>query len=158
MKSCMSKLLAIVLFCLLSGHAIAQVTTTTVTVSSSVNPSVVGQQVTFSALITGTTATGTVQFMDGSTNLGTPVTVRCASGPCVISAATFQTSSLTLGSHVITAMYSGDNFNTSSSGNVTQVVLGAAIASTPMLSSWVTAMLGVLFAVAGGIAMRRLRR
>ena len=77
---------------------------TSTAVSSSLNPSLLGQSVTFTATVTslGGTPTGTVQFKDGATNLGLPVTLN-GSGQ-----ATFTTSSLTAGTHTITAVYSGD--------------------------------------------------
>lgn len=60
--------------------------------------------------------TGTVQFMDGSNKLGTPVTVTNL-------VANFTTSQLAAGANVISAVYSGDpNFLTSTSGALTVVV------------------------------------
>ncbi|HEY0320623.1 MAG TPA: Ig-like domain repeat protein, partial [Pyrinomonadaceae bacterium] len=88
---------------------VAQAATTT-SLTSSVNPSNVGQNVTFTATVSSGagTPTGTVQFKDGVTNLGAPVALN-ASG-----VATFQTNTLTAGNHPITAVYSGDvNFATS---------------------------------------------
>jgi hypothetical protein len=74
----------------------------TVTLTSSQNPSGVGQLVTFSATVTGGgTPTGTVSFKDGTTVIG--IGTLNASG-----IATFATSSLAQGSHSITASYSGD--------------------------------------------------
>lgn len=93
---------------------------TTTTLNVSANPSLVGQSLTFTATVTVVapgvgTPTGTVTFKDGATTLGT--------GTISGNAATFTTSSLTLGSHSITAVYSGDsNFNTSSSATLIQVV------------------------------------
>ena len=95
----------------------ARANTTTV-VTSSVNPSVFGQSVTFTATVSSGvgTPTGTVSFKDGATNLG--------SGTLNVSGQeTFTTSSLGVGSHSITAEYSGDaNFNGSTSPVLTQVV------------------------------------
>src|SRR6185369_13046597 len=59
-------------------------------VTSSVNPSAVGQSVTFTATVTGAgTPTGSVTFKDGTTTLGT--------GTLSSGQATFSTSALTLG-------------------------------------------------------------
>ena len=71
------------------------------TLVSSLNPSQVGQAVTFTASVTsgGGTPTGSVSFSDGATVLGT---AALSSGM-----ATFTTSALTLGSHTITASYGG---------------------------------------------------
>ncbi len=73
----------------------------TTSVASSLNPSNVGQKVTFTATVTSPTATptGTVKFMDGSTELGT--------GTLKKGKATYSTSSLSEGSHNITAVYAG---------------------------------------------------
>lgn len=87
---------------------------TTTTVSSSVNPSDLGQSVTFTATVTASagTPTGTIQFKDAGNNLGTPVALN-ASG-----VATFSTSSLTVGTHTITAEYSGAAGFEASSGTL----------------------------------------
>jgi hypothetical protein len=79
------------------------------------------QAVTFTATVhaaSGTaTPTGTVAFKDGGTSLGTPVTLN-GSG-----VASFTTSTLSSGSHTITAVYSGDsNFATSTSAPLIQQV------------------------------------
>lgn len=101
--------------------------TTSTALSSSANPSTVGQNVTFTATATSGTAgtlTGTISFFDGATQLGTAVTI---SGGM----ATFSTTTLTQGTHSITAKYSGDtNFATSTSAAVSQVVNAGAKAAT----------------------------
>jgi len=96
---------------------------TTTTVTSNQNPSSFGSPVTFTATVSrgsSTTAlTGTVIFKDGATQIGTAA-VNLVSGAYK---ATLTTSSLTTGSHSITAVYSGDaNFNSSTSAVLTQVV------------------------------------
>jgi hypothetical protein len=106
-----------------ASQALAQVvnpTSTTTALGSSLNPSPVGQTVTFTATVAPTsgtgTPTGTVQFFDGTTLLGSGT--LNASG-----AATFATSSLALGSHAITAQYLGDpNDLGSTSQALTQTV------------------------------------
>ena len=88
---------------------------TTTTLTSSRNPSNNGQRVTFTAAISPSTATGSVQFFDGYAWLGT---VPVGSGK-----ASFTTSSLSPGSHSITAQYSGDAaYNGSTSAVLTQTV------------------------------------
>ncbi|MEQ1646587.1 MAG: DUF4394 domain-containing protein, partial [Pyrinomonadaceae bacterium] len=103
-------------------------TATTTTVTSSANPSVVGQSVTFTATVAttpvGGTPTGTVQFFDGASPLGAPVAL---SG--LVSQAQVTTSALTLGNHTITAQYTSNNAafpNSSGSmtGNPQVVTLG----------------------------------
>jgi len=87
-------------------------------VVSSLNPSVSGQSVTFTATVTSsTTGTpgGTVKFMNGATLLG--------SSSLVSGKASFSTKTLATGSHNITAVYNGNaDFNTSTSPILVQVV------------------------------------
>jgi len=97
-----------------------------VAVTSSNNPSVFGQPVTLTATLTPTNATGTVQFLDGVTNLGSPVTVSSGTAAMIVS-------SLSVGAHGITAVYSGDsNFAGSTSPALSQNVnqAGSATAAT----------------------------
>jgi YVTN family beta-propeller protein len=95
---------------------------TATALNADVNPSVVGGTVNLTATATviepGTgTPTGTVTFLDGTTKLGT----ETLNGSGV---ATFTTSTLTAGSHSITAAYGGDsNFTPSTSAILSQVVL-----------------------------------
>ena len=92
---------------------------TTTLVSSSANPSVFGQSVTFTATVTANspgagTPTGAVTFKDGGSTLGTGTLNN--SGQAI-----FTTSTLKLGSHSITAPYGGDaHFNGSTSSTLTQ--------------------------------------
>jgi large repetitive protein len=94
------------------NQIVGQATTTTA-LTASPNPSTPGQSVTFTATVKvalgSGTPTGTVTFKDGMTVLGT--SPLAAGGT-----ATFTTSSLTPGSHSITAVYNGDtNFAGSTS-------------------------------------------
>ncbi len=75
---------------------------TSVTLLSSLNPSIVGSAVTFTADVTsrGQAATGKVTFLDGSVVLGTATVTN--------GAASFGTSSLAAGLHAISARYEGD--------------------------------------------------
>jgi hypothetical protein len=96
-------------------QVVAKATTTT-TLTSSRNPSTINQSVTFTATVAPATATGTVNFLDGGTTLASNVSLSAG-------VATFQTSSLTIGSHSITAVYSGDGSDiASTSAALTQVV------------------------------------
>lgn len=107
-----------------SGNAAAQVVnkaSTSTTVSSSANPSVFSQPVTFTAVVTATAPgsgvpTGIVTFKNGTATLGTGT--LDGSGH-----ATLTTSTLTVGSHSITAVYGGSaSFNGSTSPALTQTV------------------------------------
>lgn len=89
----------------------------TLLVSSSNNPSVISDPVTFTASVSSTAGvpSGTVTFFDGTTQLGL--------GTLSAGIATFTTSSLSAGAHSITAVYSGDaNFATLTSSALNQVV------------------------------------
>jgi len=89
----------------------------TTTLASSMNPSTLGQSVTFTATVTAAsgTPTGTITFKSGSTTLGTAT----LSGGM----ATFATSTLPSGSNSIKASYGGStNYLTSSSVALIQVV------------------------------------
>ena len=94
---------------------------TTTNVTSSADPSDLGQAVTFTAVVQAAagsvgTPSGTVTFTDGTTKLG--------SGTLTNGQAQLATSSLAPGAHSISAMYSGDpNFNSSTSAPLTQEVL-----------------------------------
>jgi Bacterial Ig-like domain (group 3) len=71
--------------------------------------------VTFTATVSPGAATGTVTFVDGTTTLGT--------APLSNGIAAFTTSSLSGGTHNITAAYSGDaTYGGSTSAALTQVV------------------------------------
>lgn len=70
--------------------------------SSSANPSLPGHDVTFTATVTPSTATGTVQFAVDGSDFGGPVTL---SGGVALSN---STSALVEGSHLVIATYSGD--------------------------------------------------
>ena len=96
--------------------------TTTVGLTAQPNPSTVNQTVQFTAKITATSGsvspTGTVSFMEGTTALP-----NCASvAVTTTGSATCSDASLSLGSHTITAKYSGDTNFGGSSGTVTQQV------------------------------------
>src|SRR6185369_15956088 len=95
---------------------------TTTVVSSSSNPSVFGQGVTFTATVSATapgsgTPSGTVQFKIDGSDFGSPVSLSGGSA----SSGTIAT--LPVGPHVITAVYSGDgNFLAGTSADSTQTV------------------------------------
>jgi YVTN family beta-propeller protein len=107
---------------------------TTTGVISTANPSNLGQAVTFTATVTpqgASTPTGTVTFKDGATPICTAVPLASDQAQC-------GTSSLTLGSHSITAVYSGDvHFVGSTSPPLSQVV-GQAPAITSASSATCT--------------------
>ena len=84
------------------GHALSASTTT---LTSGTNPSVWGQSVLFTATITpvAPAPTGTVTFQDGGTNIA-----GCVSRAVAARVATCTTAALAVGSHSVTAVYSGN--------------------------------------------------
>jgi hypothetical protein len=105
---------------------------TSITLTSSMNPSTLGQTVTFTATVIPSAEsglpTGTVTFKDGAATIGS-ATLNGA-GQATLSIAT-----LAGGSHSITAIYGGDsNFKDSASSALTQMVNSAAT-STGVTSS-----------------------
>lgn len=93
---------------------------TNTTVASSANPSVFGQNVTFTASVapaSGSVApTGNVQFVVDGSNYGAPVALGTCSPPATATAcASISDSALSVSNHTVTANYLGDTgFNTSS--------------------------------------------
>ncbi|MEI7955989.1 MAG: DUF6288 domain-containing protein, partial [Verrucomicrobiota bacterium] len=82
-------------------------TTTTLSLTSGSTPSNSGTPLVFTATVTGTSPTGNLAFYDGTSLLGT----SALNGSFQ---ATFTTSSLAIGSHSITAQYTGNATNASS--------------------------------------------
>ena len=113
-----------------TSSAVAQLVNTAqvvVAVSANLGTVLLQNPVSFTATVTSTISipTGTVSFMDGSTVLGTAALVN--------GAATFTTSSLALGSHIITADYSGDsNFAAASSPGLTESVITITLGAPSM--------------------------
>jgi len=98
------------------------------TIASNLNPSRFGEVVTFTATVTtGGSPTGTVTFKSGAATLGTVALTG--------NTASLSTSALTTGTHVITAIYSGDaTFKTSTSPGLKQVV-SKALTTVSLTSS-----------------------
>ncbi|NTU74214.1 hypothetical protein HGB07_08825, partial [Candidatus Roizmanbacteria bacterium] len=99
------------------GWNIQSKLSTTTTLTSSKNPSTPGQSVTLTAKVSTSsgTPTGTVTFKDGTTTLGT--------GSLSSGQAKFTTTSLSAGTHSITAVYGGSTgYLTSTSSTLKQVV------------------------------------
>jgi hypothetical protein len=128
---------------------------TSTALSSSINPSQLGQSVTFTATVSGSSPTGSVQFFNGIASLGN----ASLNG----GVATLSTSRLTAGMHSITAVYSGDaNDMTSTSPAVIQTVNAVVIPAPPApsqpiptLSEWGFILLSVLIGVFGLLLRRR---
>jgi uncharacterized protein (TIGR03437 family) len=115
---------------------------TTLTLTSSINPSGLGQSVVFTATLKSDPGAGTpmgaVQFLDGTTLLSA---VQVANGQAVL-----NTTSLSAGSHAIVAKYAGDGFFQPALASIGQVVnpLASTInltasPSTPIFGQTITA-------------------
>ncbi len=97
------------------------------TTSLSATPTLatVGQAVTLTASVAGNAPTGSVQFKDGANNLGAPVAVGNG-------VATLSTNQLAVGSHSISAAYSGDAGHAPSTSSTTPVGVNASSTSTAL--------------------------
>ena len=92
-----------------------------ISLSASSNPAIYGQAVTFTATISSTAGTpsGTVTFEDAGKALPGNSTVTLSG-----STASFSISTLALGSHTITAVYSGDtNFTAETTATLNETVV-----------------------------------
>jgi len=110
----------------------------TIVVTSRTNPSRLGDTTIFDATVSGAgiSPTGTLQFKDGANNLGSAATLNSG-------AASISLSSLTIGSHSITATYSGDtNYNSGGTSNSVNQVVNKALSTVAVVSSEPTAILG----------------
>jgi hypothetical protein len=98
-------------------NAVAKTSTTT-TLASSSNPAIAGQTLIFTATVSPSTATGSVAFNAGG------VPIICLEVGTVVNGQAKCTAALGLiaGTFSITAVYSGDSNNGSSSGSLTQIV------------------------------------
>jgi subtilisin family serine protease len=106
---------------------VSQASSTTA-LTSSVNPSTVGQLVTFTATVSPASATGTVTFSDSNVAFGT---ANLAGG-----SASLSSSTLAVGAHSITATYNGDsNVAGSASSSITQTVNSASASDFSLSAS-----------------------
>lgn len=99
--------------------------------ASSLNPALIATPVTFTALFSAPFATpaGTVTFFDGATPIGTGS--LDFSGKAILSIST-----LAVGTHPITAVLAASlNFNSSSTGTLSQVIVPPPAATATLLSS-----------------------
>jgi len=110
------------------GGASSSSGSTTTTLASSNNPASFGQSVNFTATVAGNSPTGTVQFLDGDSSLGTPATLTAGS-------AALTTSSLAVGPHSITAVYSGDTSNPGSTSNAVNEVISLNPSTITVISA-----------------------
>ncbi len=107
---------------------------TVTTLVSSANPAASLTAVTFTATVTGTNPTGSVNFMDGLTSISNCAVVNLTgSGNSRTAACT--TATLAVATHSITAKYSGDAGNvTSTSAVLTETITGTPPALVPKVA------------------------
>jgi uncharacterized protein (TIGR03437 family) len=124
---------------------VAQFTPTSATLSSSLNPSTVGQSVTFTAqlrytLTNNTYPTGSVVFTDANTGyvLGTASVQTSGSRGEVVTAASITTSSLAAGFYAVRAAYLGNSFYAPSTSQIVNQVAVAGTGPIPTITSVVT--------------------
>jgi hypothetical protein len=121
---------------------------------ASANPALIGQSITFTVYVYGTTseqggATGSVTLTDGTS------TTPLASGPLSGAKATFTVSSLSAGTHAITASYGGDgNFTAATSSILTETIgpPGSIRGTATALNTQDTLNVNVHSSVTGGAA------
>ena len=106
----------------------------TTTLSSSANPSIVGAGVTFTTSVTGNAPTGTVNFTDGGTTIAGCGAVAL-SGAGNTRTAACSTSALSVGTRSIVATYAGNTSNTASSSTPLSQVVNPASSTTTLSSS-----------------------
>jgi hypothetical protein len=103
-----------------------QLQATTVTLTASPTTAVAGQTVSLTAKVAPTsgtsTATGTVTFQDGTTGIG--------SSPLTGGAGALAISTLSVGTHSLSAVYSGDAANATSTSQPITVTITAATSPT----------------------------
>jgi hypothetical protein len=125
---------------LLLNSPVSVVGSTTTALTVSPNPAVVGQNVTLSAEVTGTGSaapTGNVNFLDGTTQLG--------SDALSAGMATYSTSSLAAGAHSLTAQYVGDANNAASVSSAVSL----SVTTVPLIPTTTTLTLSATSIVVG---------
>ena len=118
---------------------------TTTAVSSNLNPSTYGQDVTFTATVTASgspVTSGTVQFVVDGNDLGSPVAVNAQGEAQATDAA------LSVGTHSVAANYLGATGYSSSSGSLSQVVNQASQTITCSTKPPTSAAYGSSFTIA----------
>ena len=109
-----------------------------------------GRPVTFTAAVKETGATGTVTFQDGETALGSSM-LSDGTASCT-------TSTLPVGSHSITAIYSGDANFTGSTSSAVDLEVGTAPGFSWATIGWIAAAVLLVFLFLLLAVLRRRRR
>jgi len=105
------------------------VSTTTTLTASPASPQVSGTSVTLRAALNPTAATGTVQFQNGTTDLGSPVAVSAG-------VATYTTTTLPVGTLTLHAVYvpSSGSVYVTSTGTTSYTITSSATPTTTVLT------------------------
>jgi hypothetical protein len=111
----------------LLGAPVSAVITTSTELNARFTPVNFGDQETLKVLVTPSSATGTVTFLDGTNSLGT---IPLSNG-----VATLSLTTLTAGVHSLSATYSGDAKDTSSVSAAVPVTVNQATTTTRLTSS-----------------------
>ena len=108
--------------------------------TSSLNPAGLGASITFTAAIATQAGipTGSVQFYDGSTSVGSATLTSTGASSA---SAVFTTSALALGTHQLTAVYAGDAYTSPS----TSPILSETIQSTTVSATLQTTAASIIF-------------
>jgi len=129
-----------------SSNSVTQtvnLTVTSLSLTSSANPAVVGQALTFTSALAGTSSvppgvpapTGTITFTVDGAVFGLPV-------PLSSESAAISITSLAAGSHTVSAQYSGDSDYAASSSNVVTQTVNKNASGTSLSTSATSANLG----------------
>lgn len=110
----------------------------TVVVLSATNPSFIGQSVNFTATVTGVNPTGTVEFLNGTSVLGS----AALGGTGNTRSASLAVSNLPVGTASISARYLGDANNAPMTGAAINQVVQAGVTTTTLSISPVQPNLG----------------
>ncbi len=111
--------------------AVTEKQSTTTTLSSSLDPSTVGQAVTYTATVNATAATGSVTFEDTGTSIPDCGDQIVSSGAATCTLSGYAAAS----AHAITATYNGDGNYVGSTSSVLNQVVSRASTSTTLTSS-----------------------
>jgi Glycoside hydrolase family 44/Bacterial Ig-like domain (group 3) len=103
-------------------NAAAGLETTTTTLTASAATAVSGQPITLMATAAPVSATGTLTFLDGSTSVGS-ASLTSGKGMLILS-------TLSVGTHSMSAAYGGDAADSASNSNVVTVTITAAQSPT----------------------------
>ncbi len=99
------------------------------TLSVATSPSVFGQPLTLTAIVSGLSPTGNIAFKNG----GTPI-AGCESRPLSSGSAECVADGLPVGTHSLSAAYGGDEFNLASTSAPASAVVNKAASSTSIVT------------------------